>query len=522
MQSSSAHPVAVQLCSTVSALALLACGSSPPVADQPAPSGGQPTSVSSRHEVTPAVPVPSNPAPTTSAASAPTPAPSPFHEYARFGKDVTLYPVGDFALLGGPAVYGFALVLLSATGELDTSDEINRGVPRVLSELHHVVGTWPNATFASYVAANGRVAQSQAMQHGKGGWRDRGVNPARWIDVGLSTWDRGRTLSLSLDSWGFDRQPPKFRVLDGAPRQPVPALARSAQPLPSDGSPGCTSRITPSGFIATRTGHVFVVGTDCDDAGNGAKLEWFAPGKTQGTLIDSPFGGESEAISAAVVSDTEIYLAYGGKLVLFDGQQFTPQGIAFRPRKLSMSKQGTLWATAGSSVWNKTKGGEWQQLSMPPGVEAMDLFVPSDTQVFVGTGAALYSLTAPTEVKQLELEWAQTATRSIKVPKAARDDCKQPYALMYAFTKVTPDDYDFPLTRKAVKGQTWLEGTRFVITEDNGKKYFGAFPTDYATGKKLVALIKKKVKGAIPALLCADPKVVRELPIDLKTGEVQR
>lgn len=463
-------------------------------------------------------------APTQSTAAIPASAPSPFHEYARFGAEVRLFPVGAVALLGGPSKEGmgsFALMVLSGSGELSRPDSVNRGVPRSFSELNHIAGTWPDATFASYVTGNGRVGWSQAMQLGRSGWRDQPANPPRWIDVGLSNWDRGRTLGLSLDVWGIERRPPTFRVLGGAPKKPVPGLTPYPGPAPTDGAPACTSLVIPEGFTATETGHVFVVGTECGKD-KVALLEWFAPGKTKGAVLASPFGAASGALTGAVVSDSEIYLAFGGKLVLFDGNQFTPQSLEFSVIKLTRSQQGTLWASAGDSVWQKPKGTDWRQLTMPRGVEALDIFAPDDTQVFVGTGTALYALAAPSEVKQLDLEWAQQPARSFKLPTAARADCKQPYAMMYAFTKVTPDDYDFPLTRKAVKGQTWLEGTRFVVTEENGKKYFGALPTDYATGQKLVALIQKQVKGAMPALLCADPKVVRELPIDLNTGEVRR
>ncbi len=106
------------------------------------------------------------------------------------------------------------------------------------------------------------------------------------------------------------------------------------------------------------------------------------------------------------------------------------------------------------------------------------------------------------------------------MPKSATEGCSSIYVLMYGITKVTPQDYDFPLTRKAVKGHPELAGARFAETEDNGKRYFGAFVPDLAMGKKLEKLVKDNVKGSKPAVLCAAPRVIRELEVDLKTGEV--
>jgi hypothetical protein len=92
--------------------------------------------------------------------------------------------------------------------------------------------------------------------------------------------------------------------------------------------------------------------------------------------------------------------------------------------------------------------------------------------------------------------------------------------LLYGFTKMTPDDYDFPLTRKAVKGHPEFAGVRFVVTKDGGQKYFTAQVPSFEMGKKLVALIEKEVQGSKPQILCAEPEVVREVKIDLRTGEV--
>jgi hypothetical protein len=94
--------------------------------------------------------------------------------------------------------------------------------------------------------------------------------------------------------------------------------------------------------------------------------------------------------------------------------------------------------------------------------------------------------------------------------------------ILYGFTRVTPDDYDFPLTRQALKGHTELSPVRFVVTRDLGKKYLAAIPPSFPMGQKLVNLIEKEVKGSKPQIVCAVPEIVRELKVDLKTGAIAR
>jgi len=92
--------------------------------------------------------------------------------------------------------------------------------------------------------------------------------------------------------------------------------------------------------------------------------------------------------------------------------------------------------------------------------------------------------------------------------------------MLYAATKSTPKDYDYPLTRAALKGHTEFQNVVFAETEELGRHYFGAFLDDLALAKKLVTLVEKGVQGSKPVALCRDPKKLRILGIDLKTGNV--
>ena len=60
------------------------------------------------------------------------------------------------------------------------------------------------------------------------------------------------------------------------------------------------------------------------------------------------------------------------------------------------------------------------------------------------------------------------------------------------------------------------------LLKENAQKYFGAFVPDLDLGKRMVERIRKEVEVSSPQLLCAKPEVLRELPLDLRTGEVAR
>lgn len=99
--------------------------------------------------------------------------------------------------------------------------------------------------------------------------------------------------------------------------------------------------------------------------------------------------------------------------------------------------------------------------------------------------------------------------------------CKEPLAVLFAMSKVAPDEYDFPATRKALKGQLRFRGTELLVGRDAGRRYLVAKPPSIAIGRELVALIEKQVPGSRPQLVCGQPaEIVRSFRLDLGTGEL--
>ncbi len=99
--------------------------------------------------------------------------------------------------------------------------------------------------------------------------------------------------------------------------------------------------------------------------------------------------------------------------------------------------------------------------------------------------------------------------------------CTHNVVVLFGFTKVTPDDYTFPLTRKAVKGHTELSGVKFAVSRRSDHKYFVGLADDFKTATKLAQLVTKGLAGSSPQITCDEPEIVRYVDIDLATGEVR-
>jgi hypothetical protein len=63
---------------------------------------------------------------------------------------------------------------------------------------------------------------------------------------------------------------------------------------------------------------------------------------------------------------------------------------------------------------------------------------------------------------------------------------------------------------------------KFAVTREAGQKYFVALTSDFKKARALAEVIKKGVEGSSPQVVCAEPEVIRELFIDLATGEVKK
>lgn len=481
---------------------------------------------------------------------------SPFHVIAQTRHALTFKaPPGGLLVQGGP-------ILTEIKGDRLIRDQVyTKGLP-LFGGVVDIVGKWPETARMTYISSNGRIGWGELFDWKGSGWKQVGVRlQDTWVYAGVSQWSQDRHLALLYKGMPFPPGPPiKFKVITGAPPGPLPELTKATGNKDRE----CYTAVdTAAAFLARPEGHVFLFGVSCPD--EQAIFEYWSPGSAASQIQRFPMN-IMRSVSLAhftARSPSDVYLSAGSArggaieaerpaLFHFNGTEWkeveAPPTHHASLASTAITKDGTLWAVTltpwiyrdwkpeeiAGQVWKRPLNGAWERVPLPaaypfpidPNINqrgATSIHVDDNDDVWVAADGAVLRTSPPKQAPELvEWEWNQQFASTFRAPRAAAADCASIFALFYAFTKVTPDDYDFPLTRKALKGQTQFSKARFVVTRENGQKYFGAFVPDLALGKKMVERIRKEVEGSSPQLLCAKPEVVRELPLDLKTGEVIR
>jgi hypothetical protein len=471
---------------------------------------------------------------TAASSQAPARAESPFHVVA-IAENKDRVALQLLTPKNGLFVTSGDMVMPLRDGAVVRDDAVTKGVEMSsMTPIVRIEGRWPDAAYADQVNTNGRVGWDVIYHWENAAWKPVTQLPQAWMFTDIWPWDKGRLLGLAVKtlptggpSAGYD-----FRVLDGPHGGPMPKLSAPTKA-------GCRTEydvkaeIWPDAFLAIPSGHVFIAGNDCSE---GTSVEWFAPGAEQGSRASlAPgcwpsvtFAGDKpESVFLMVACrETKKHEAQN-KLFRFDGTGFGevpyPGG---RPALMRVTPAGALLVADASVLRKRAPDGAWSEIPLPAGVTALSsLHVASEDDLWATAGNQILRTRAPAGDPQ-RVEWpsygVQMARDSLALPRAATKSCESIFALLFSFTRVTPDDYDFPLTRKALAGHKDLAGIRLVVTRDRGRKYFGAFAPSLEIGKKLVEVVQKGVPDSTPQLLCVKPEVVREMEIDLATGDVKK
>ncbi len=293
------------------------------------------------------------------------------------------------------------------------------------------------------------------------------------------------------------------------------------------------AEVRPRAFGATRDGTALSYGDGC--SGESA-LEVWKPGEKGATLLPVPALIEGQSPDDALTlilpgpGEGEAWIVDGGVLHYKGGEPkpIDPPAKGAHVLTASAAPDGTLWAIADGALFAR-KGEVWEQAPLPDGVKAQDVAVGSDGAVWVAAGGAILKHGGAGEAAgaapgtlQLQQGPPPKPRANRPIPRAGGPKCPQNLVVLYTFSKTAPDDYDFPLTRKALKGRTEFSPARFVVTRDKKQRFFAAFVPSWDLAKKLQERIKTDVQGSTPQIVCAEPEVVRDLKLDLKTGEVAR
>jgi hypothetical protein len=454
---------------------------------------------------------------TAEVVSPPAPRKSDFSVVSRFpGKDrLTLLGVeGAVVLEHGGRVFAIE------EGRVTRDDAFFAGL-RLNGWTRGLVGLsghYPEPLFATLVEPWGRVAVGSVMRREQGAWKPVKSLQVGWSFIDVQKWDKGRIVGLAATTM-YDH--PEVIVVDGM-RGVVPKLSRRS-------SSACPNRndteVAPSTFLAFPSGHFYVAGERCN--WHTWAVEVFEPGKERGTVVAVPFDkcekGNGPFTMAGVRAD-EVFFSGGceSSLLLFDGKAFTKVPAPEPLATVHVAPDGGVFLLSKTVLRRLDADGTWSELTPPAGKIDAAYFVSSKDIWATSGDTLLHTGPPPATVQEIDLpeSGTQVAAASLRNLRGAKEGCESLYVLLYAFVKTTPEDYDFPLTRKALKGHPELGAARFVVTRDGGKKYFGAFVPDLATGRKLASVVENAVKDSAPQVLCVKPEELRQVKIDLATGEV--
>jgi hypothetical protein len=524
--------------STSLSLLALACGTPPgPAAPGPAPVSATPGAVPA------AAPSTAAPAPASSATpEQPKPdQPSPFSVVAiRASGALQLFPMGGTVFVGDTTSY-----LAEARGD----GLVER--PDLLGKLHltsdqymeRLFGTWPDDVWAVVTTPGGCEPGTASLVR----WSKDKWTPTQKVSgtyFGAAPWQKGSVLLLG----GFYAEV-GFSVAAGRAGTKTPKLPGPNRDDANDGADG----FVPELMAALPSGEVFVVGSD----GSGLKQVARWTPQSQAPKLDPvpDCGGKGAGHSIDGIlarSGTEAYLfgsqqvdkGLTGLLVRFDGAAYQCQKIppSRSVVKIAWGGDGSLWSVLqhqddSPRLWHRTADGQWHELGMPkyvpqPGAQPQ-LFEPTDISVTGSediwlsgllngdTVAIAHNRPSSTVTTIPPEEESRLAREEYEPPRPATRACETIFAKLYTLSKTAPPNFDFPLTREALKGHREFSGLDFIEAESLGRRFFGVMARNFDEGVKLVDVIRKGVKGSSPVLLCRKPyHVTRHIRFDLATGKM--
>ncbi|WP_437809257.1 hypothetical protein [Sorangium sp. So ce1078] len=393
-----------------------------------------------------------------------------------------------------------------------------------------VHGRYPDQLDLIATGTTGRTGVAEHYVLGAQGWAQRVGDAGLWFTgvarMGSSLVGLAGPTMLGASKFITLRGPRVGLTLTPAPRKGPCRGFEEELPFPE-------AEVRPEAFGATRDGTALSYGHAC--TGERA-LEVWKPGEKRSTILPVPAlsDGQSPDDARTLVlpgpGEGEAWIVDGDVLRYQGGEpkKIDPPAKGAHVLTASAAPDGTLWAIADGALFAR-KGEAWEQAPLPDGVKPQDVAVGSDGAVWVAAGGAILKHGGASEAAgaapgtiQLQKGPPPKPMANRPFPEPGGPKCPQNLVVLYTFSKTAPDDYDFPLTRKALKGRTEFSPARFVVTRDMGQRFFAAFVPSWDLAKKLQERIKTDVQGSTPQIVCAQPEVVRDLKLDLKTGEVAK
>jgi hypothetical protein len=525
-----------------------ACGANPTAnsggvaPEAAAPGQGTPSSIASSDETGPS-------ASTVAAPAATAAAPIRFHNVTQAPAGARLHAL-EGALLVSEYMEGVADLESEGGNRIGVLQGESFVYPETLflrgwdQRIVAIQGSYPDGLHLLAVGTTGRIGIAEHyVSDAKTGWRQKHSDVGSFYVGVARVGDSlvGLTTPLMVGS-------PAFVTLRGRANSPKFASVKVCPQEVEHRFRETTTRVLPVGFTGTSSGDLVAFGNDC--LGEAAFEVWKSGVRTS-TIFGVPGHGapttplDEERIAAGVANDVWV-LTEEGRLLRYADGSVTDVPVPPQCSSVNVSTSGAVWLLCSGRALEMVAG-EWQPQATPEDRPLDDLATTKDGTVW-GVGGGLLMRAAPETVlaaggaapapihgapvapapsavdsvalSTVPVSPARIASTSVAAPPRPRirpgsPSCPNNLVVLYAFTKTTPADYDFPLTRKALLGHTEFSAVRFAVTRDGGRRYFSARVPSYAIGKQLQAVISEKLEGSKPQVLCAQPEVEREVTITL-------
>lgn len=398
-----------------------------------------------------------------------------------------------------------------------------------------IQGRWPDAIDMAAGSDTGRIGYYEHFVMSAKGWEIRAGKCKEQTVGGMTvpgcptagSWIVGMHqvgLSVVAQAAQVMFGQPSFVTLRG-PSLPARMTAAPSSCARSDPS-SPRFLVHPSHFGGMKDGTLISIGRACT---GGLVAEVWKPGQATSQVMKLSADSTVADGGAVLAGRRDDAWALTGDVRHFDGtawRSIAPPAPKASFKSGAVGVDGTLWAIDGDgAVWTLANDA-WTRAQLPVDAKAESVAVTDDGDVWMAANGVLFRHARAGEATgaapSIPMVAAKDRPKSRRPVTPGSTRCPQNVVVLFGFTKVTPDDYDFPLTRKAIKGHTELADVKFVVTRDAGRKFFAALTPTYDVAKKVVAAVEKGVQGSKPQVVCADPEVVRELQIDLRTGDVKR
>jgi|GEM_PF-4973016 len=305
----------------------------------------------------------------------------------------------------------------------------------------------------------------------------------------------------------------------------------------------CESEFRLQAYAAALDGSVVAVGRGCGAMQQPLAERWQA-GKSDGVVLPVPSQkriadevGWSVVlgpgrVSAIVASDKESSTLWRETGSRFQ-ELLTP--VLADPYSIAVGVEGELWLVSRPGPTDRKRaraflfdGKRWSELTLPKD-EALRSKLPKVTKPeglwlrpnnFAVRGDKVYLAANVMQGNDTTVgAMILTPLRPGAQAAASADDAEEgadlgcvPQVVLFAVSKTTPVDYQYPATRDAIVGSRFATSAEFLEVTRNGQRTLIATTKTRKEAKALADHIKDRIAGSKPAAVCeAAPEVIRQL-----------